>query len=130
VDAPADPFVASLSGGNLLPGHAQPGSNGLSEVVLDAGGVVWSTAEGSGRVGVVVQPWDVSLALEQPADSALNHLRAPVSSIVPVGNRARVRVGPLTAEVTAASLERLGIRVGEPAVASFKASGTRLVPLA
>ena len=35
-----------------------------------------------------------------------------------------------TAEVTAASLERLGIRVGEPAVASFKASGTRLVPLA
>jgi molybdate transport system ATP-binding protein len=130
VDAPADPFVASLSGGNLLPGHARRGSNGLAEVVLDGGGVVWSTAEGHGRVGVVVQPWDVSLALEQPADSALNHLRAPVSSIVPVGNRARVRVGPLTAEVTAASVERLGIRVGEPAVASFKASGTRLVPLA
>jgi molybdopterin-binding protein len=71
----------------------------------------------------------VSVAREQPADSALNHVRAPVSSIVPLGNRARVRVGPLTAELTAASVERLALVVGDPVVASFKATGTRLVPL-
>jgi len=32
--------------------------------------------------------------------------------------------------ITAASVERLGLRPGEPVVASFKATGTRLVPLA
>jgi molybdopterin-binding protein len=39
-----------------------------------------------------------------------------------------VRVGPVTAEVTAASAERLGLRRGEPVTASFKATGTRLLP--
>ena len=38
VDSPADPFVASLTGGNLLPGRARrPGADGLTEVVLDGG---------------------------------------------------------------------------------------------
>jgi len=38
-------------------------------------------------------------------------------------------VGPLTAEVTTASAERLGLREGDLVVASFKATATRLVPL-
>ncbi|MGE5689959.1 MAG: ABC transporter ATP-binding protein [Pseudomonadota bacterium] len=129
VESPTDPFVASLGGGNLLPGTARAGRDGLTEVVLEGGGVVYSTAAGHGRVGVVVHPWDVSVARDQPADSALNHVRAPVGAIVPLGNRARVRVGPLTAELTAASVERLRLAVGDPVVASFKATGTRLVPL-
>ena len=129
VDAPAHPFVASLTGGNLLPGQARPAADGLTEVALDAGGVVFSTAPGSGRVGVVVQPWDVAVARETPDDSALNHLPGAVASIVPLGNRVRVRIGPVTAEVTAASAERLGLAPGVRAVASFKATGTRLLPL-
>jgi molybdopterin-binding protein len=40
-----------------------------------------------------------------------------------------VRIGELTAEVTAASVERLGIAPGVELVASFKAAGTRIVPL-
>jgi molybdopterin-binding protein len=40
-----------------------------------------------------------------------------------------VRIGPLTAEVTEASAERLGLTVGSRVYASFKATGTRLVPL-
>ena len=78
---------------------------------------------------MVVHPWEVSLAREAPHDSALNHLAGTVGSVVPLGNRARVRVGAVTAEVTAASVERLGLRPGEPAVASFKATGARLVRL-
>jgi len=130
VRAPADPFVASFTGGNLLPGAARPGELGLTEVVLEAGGIVYSTDEAAGRVGAVVQPWDVSVAREAPADSALNHVTAPITALVPAGNRVRVRVGPVTAEVTAASAERLGLRLGEVVVASFKATATRLVPLA
>jgi molybdopterin-binding protein len=47
-----------------------------------------------------------------------------------VGNRVRVRVGPITAEVTASSADKLELARGGTAFASFKATGTRLVPLA
>ncbi|MGZ8783745.1 MAG: TOBE domain-containing protein [Gaiellaceae bacterium] len=129
VAAPADAFVAALTGGNLLPGVARGSRDGLTEVTLDSGGVVYSTDDAAGRVGVVVSCWDVTVAREAPPDSALNHLRAPVASLVRLGNRTRVRVGPLTAEVTAASAERLALTEGEPVVATFKATATRLVPL-
>jgi molybdate transport system ATP-binding protein len=128
VAAPADPFVASLAGGTLVLGDARAHPSGLTEVTLRDGTVVYSTEPGLGPVAVVVYPWEVALAHEPAADSALNHVRGTIASLVPVGNRVRVRVGPLTAEVTAASAERLGLVRGETIVASFKAAGTRLLP--
>jgi len=41
-----------------------------------------------------------------------------------------VRVGQLTAEITAAAARELELAPGEVVVASFKATGARLVPLA
>jgi molybdopterin-binding protein len=78
---------------------------------------------------VAVHPWEVSLARGATDDSAVNHLPATVLSIARLGNRARVRVGALSAEVTTASVERLGLAVGDPVVASFKATAARLLPL-
>jgi molybdate transport system ATP-binding protein len=130
VATPADPFVASFTGGNLLPGTARRGSEGLTEVALDEGGLLFSTDAIAGRVGAVVHPWEVAVARQAPADSALNHVTAPIAALVPTGNRVRVRIGPLTAELTAASVERLALRPGEIVVATFKATATRLVPLA
>jgi molybdate transport system ATP-binding protein len=127
--APADAFVASFTGANLLHGIARAGPEGLTEVVLDDAGLAYSTDEGHGRVGLAVYPWEVSLARTATSDSAVNHVRGDVRSLVALGNRVRVRVGPLTAEITAASASRLGLREGEPVVASFKATATRLVPL-
>ena len=37
IGGPADAFVASFTGANLIPGNARPGPNGLTEVVLDGG---------------------------------------------------------------------------------------------
>ncbi len=130
VAAPADPFVASFTGANLLHGTARAAAGGLTEVVLDGGGSVFSADPGSGRVGLAVHPWEISVGREQPDDSAVNHVTAPVRSLVVVGNRVRVRVGPLAAEVTAASVERLELAVGDVVVATFKATAARLVPLA
>ena len=127
--APASPFVAEFTGGNVLQGLARPGANGLTAVTLEDGTEIASADAASGSVGVVVHPWEVTLAREAPLDSSLNHVSGPIASVVPVGNRLRVRVGPLVAEVTAASAERLGLRPGERVVASFKATGTRLLPL-
>jgi molybdate transport system ATP-binding protein len=129
IAAPASPFVADFTGANLLAGRARPAADGLTEVILADGTRVISAEAGEGDVGVIVYPWDVALAREAPADSAQNHLIGEIASIVPVGNRVRVRVGPLTAEITAASADRLALRVGDRVVASFKATGARLVAL-
>jgi molybdate transport system ATP-binding protein len=129
VAAPTNRFVAELTGGNVLHGEARPFRDGLTEVVLDGGQAVYSVDRATGPVGVVVYPWDVSLAAAAPRDSALNHVEGRIESLVQIGNRARVRVGPLVAEITTASAERLGCREGDHLVASFKATGTRLVPL-
>jgi molybdate transport system ATP-binding protein len=128
--APADGFVASFTGANLLHGTARAGADGLTEVLLDTGGTAFSTDQAEGRVGLAVYPWEVAVARTEPVDSAVNHIRGEVRSLVVLGNRVRVRVGPLTAEVTAASAERLALAEGNRVVASFKATATRLVPLA
>jgi len=131
VARPRDAFVASFTGANLLRGRARRGEGDLTAIRLESGEDVYSADEGEGDVGVVVYPWEVSVARTHApeADSALNVVRGEVGSVVEVANRVRVRVGPLTAEVTAASAERLELALGGVAYATFKATGTRLVPL-
>jgi molybdate transport system ATP-binding protein len=129
IAAPADPFVARLVGANLLAGTARRGAAGLTVVELDTGQVVRSSDEADGRVAAVVHPWDVTVAREAPDDSALNHLGGLIGSVVTLANRVRVTIGPLTAETTTASAQRLALAPGERAVGSFKATATRLVPL-
>jgi molybdate transport system ATP-binding protein len=129
VARPDDPFVASFTGANLLRGHAERLEDGLTSIRLESGEVVYSTDLARGKVGVVVYPWDVVVGRAQVDGSAMNLLAGEIASVVQVGNRVRVRIGPLTAEVTAASAEKLELVRGGTAFVSFKATGTRLVPL-
>jgi molybdenum ABC transporter ATP-binding protein len=130
VSLPADPFVATFTGAMLLAGRAVGTRDGLTEVALDGGFTAWSADEATGAVTLAVYPWDVSLGPAADGDSRLNHLTAPVTTIAQLGNRVRVHVGPVVAEITAASAERLGLRPGETVTASFKATSTRLFPAA
>jgi molybdate transport system ATP-binding protein len=131
VARPRDAFVASFTGANMLHGRARRGEGALTAIRLESGEDLYSADEAEGEVGVVVYPWEVSVARTHApdADSALNVVRGQVGSLVEVANRVRVRVGPVTAEVTAASAERLELAAGGVAYATFKATGTRLVPL-
>jgi ABC-type sulfate/molybdate transport systems ATPase subunit len=131
VARPRDTFVASFTGANLLRGRARRGEGSLTAIRLESGEDLYSADEVEGEVGVVVYPWEVSVARthEPDADSALNAVRGQVGSLVEVANRVRVRIGPVTAEVTAASATRLELAGGGVAYATFKATGTRLVPL-
>jgi molybdate transport system ATP-binding protein len=126
IAAPVSPFVARFAGGNVLHGRARRDGE-LTAVELADRTIVLSADAAEGDVAAVVYPWDVTLARALPSDSAQNHLQAEVLSIVPVGNRVRVTVGPVTAEVTAESASRLGLREGDLLVASWKATATRLV---
>jgi molybdate transport system ATP-binding protein len=128
VARPADAFVASFTGANLLHGVATR-ADGLTEVRLAGGERVFSTDDATGEVGVVVYPWEIAVSREPTHDSPLNVVRGDVGSVFEVGNRVRVRIGPVTAEVTSSSVERLELERGGVAYATFKATGTRLVSL-
>jgi molybdenum ABC transporter ATP-binding protein len=130
--APASGFVADFAGASVLTGNAGPGPGGLTQVELDRGGMVVSTDAASGPVAASVYPWDVSLEHREEVarGSALNHLQVEVVGVTLIGNRARVRLAApqtLAAEITAASLERLGIAPGRRFVATWKATATRLL---
>ena len=128
VAAPATPFVAEFTGANVVRGVARR-VGALTAVALADGTVVFSTDAADGAVGAVVHPWEIAIARDAPADSTQNHLRGRIDSLVPVANRVRVKVGQLTAEITVDSARRLGLQEGDPVVASWKATGTRLVAL-
>jgi molybdate transport system ATP-binding protein len=127
VAEPADSFVASFTGANLLHGQAEPGRNGSTRVRLDDGTLVATAEPAHGRVALAVYPWDVTVGLTPPHDSALNVVHAPIRNIVELGNRVRLTVGPVSAEITAESLGRLGLEPGRVVYASFKATGIRVV---
>ena len=128
VAMPRDGFVASLTGANVIKGRARAAGDGLSRVDLDGGHTVYSTDPAEGEVAVVVYPWDVAVSLELAEGSTLNHITAPIDTSVAFGNRTRVRLGPVVAELTSVSAERLGLVKGMTAIASFKATATRLIP--
>jgi molybdate transport system ATP-binding protein len=130
VEAPASPFVASLAGVNYFAGTAAS-QGSLTRVHAPSWTApLLSTDSGEGPVGVVVAPWEVSLSQRVPDSSALNALTGPVQRITPVGNRLRVTIGArpvVVAEVTEDSARHLGLAVGVPMVATWKATATRLV---
>ena len=127
VAQPADPFVASFTGANLLHGERRVTGVGTTGVRLDDGTVVSTADDGAGTIVLAVYPWDVTISTTRPNDSAMNVIAGAITAITELGNRARVTVGPLTAEITVDSLRRLGLQLGQPAYASFKATGTRIV---
>jgi molybdate transport system ATP-binding protein len=129
VDRPADGYVASFTGANLLRGTAGRADGDMTIVHLETGELVYSTERGQGNVGVVVYPWEVSVGRVHQQDSAMNTIEGEIRSVVVVGNRVRVRVGPITADVTSSSADKLELARGGTAFATFKATGTRLVPL-
>ena len=126
--APADAFVASFVGSNLMPGVARGTGNGLAEVVLEHGGVIRAVAGPEGAVGALVHPWDVTVGQGSP-HAALNHIRAPIASIAPAGDRLRIRIGPLVAEVPAEAVRGLELAAGRVATATFAPAATRLVAI-
>lgn len=131
---PASAFVADLAGAVVLRGVAAPAAGGLTRVVLAGGGELLSTDVAEGPVSASVFPWEIELHSRSAAgrDSALNRLIAEVSGITEFGNRARVALllpQPAVAELTSASVRRLGLASGDRVEASWKATATRLAPV-
>jgi molybdate transport system ATP-binding protein len=104
VRAPADAFVARLTGANVIPGDA---------VARDA------------SVGVVAHPWELALAAQRPDERPA--VAGVVHGIVPDGDRVRVSVGDVVVQAPAGELERLGLVRGDAAWAVLPHGEPRLV---
>ena len=131
---PASPFVADFTGAIVLTGVAAPAPDGLTRVMLDGGGEVSSTEPAAGPVAVTVYPWEIALAPRGTIDpgSARNHLDVEIVSVTTVGSRVRVGLAapqPLAAELTGPAVAAMEIQPGQRAVATWKATATRLLPL-
>jgi ABC-type sulfate/molybdate transport systems ATPase subunit len=122
LEAPATPFVAEFAGTNLLAGVASG-----RHVALDRGGAVHLADPAQGAVAVLVAPWQITVSHAVADDSALNHIAGRVERVVPLGNRVRVVVAGITAEITPESAARLELRPGGEAVVSWKATSARIV---
>ncbi len=131
---PASGLVADLTGAVVLRGSATAAPGGLTAVALDGGGTILSTDKARGPVAASVFPWEIEVgpAEEASEGSALNRLEGEVVSVTEFGNRARVGLNvpqPLAAEVTSASIARLGLAPGSSVAVGWKATATRLTPL-
>jgi ABC-type sulfate/molybdate transport systems ATPase subunit len=124
--APADAFVARFAGSNMMAGAARRAGGGM-EVVLEGGAVVRAPDGPEGPVGAVVHPWDVAIVADDAVPEGHNHIRAPIASVAPDGDRVRVRVGPLVAVVDAAAASAMGLVPGGVVTAAWAPERTRLV---
>ena len=118
---PRSAYVAELAGVNLLTGSMMGGV-----FAVDGGAMLVVAAEDvDGSAIAVIRPQAVSLHATRPEGSPRNTWRAAVIDVDHRGERVRVRLqGPiqLTAEITAAAAEALGIKVGLELWAAVKAT--------
>ncbi len=116
VERPADPFVASFTGANVLWGEARGGA-----VRLDGGGTLRLAEPAAGRVALAVQPWHVALHPSEPSDGAAIAVR--VLAIAPEHGRVRVRTDRLVADVAALD----GLEPGQVAWAVAEPAAVRVL---
>jgi molybdate transport system ATP-binding protein len=118
---PRSRYVADLVGTNLVVGSIADGvlttDNGAHVVIADAV---------AGRSFAVIRPQAISLSRQPPTDtSARNVWPGTVGDIDRLGDRVRLTVDgplPLTAEITTAALDSMGLRPGDDVHATAKAT--------
>lgn len=124
---PRSAYAADLVGVNLFEGSLHPLGDGAATLRTDGGELTVApatpVAEGTPALATL-KPVDISLHTARPEGSPRNVLQGAITEIAVDGDRARVRLAtspPLTAEITAGSVTRMGLTIGQDLWASFKA---------
>jgi molybdate transport system ATP-binding protein len=124
---PRSRYVADLVGVNLVTGVVDGGvlttPSGATVVIADAA---------PGPAFAVIRPTSIALDRERPVGSSVRNVwPGVIADIDRLGDRVRVGVDgalPLTAEITVAALESLGLRPGDDIVATAKATDIETYP--
>ena len=95
IAGPASSFVAEFAGSNLLSGTGRPGATASPRSALEDGTCFFSSDLGTGPVGLVIHPWEISLGphcrgrfrAEPPPRPDLEHGAGRKPAAGPVGGR-------------------------------------------
>jgi molybdate transport system ATP-binding protein len=124
---PRSRYVADLAGVNLVTGDIADGV-----LTTTAGAHVVISGAEAGPALAVIRPSSIVLDRTAPeGSSARNRWTGAVTDIDRLGDRARVSIDgalPLTAEITVAALDALGLRPGDEVHASVKATDIDAYP--
>jgi len=123
---PRTPYIADLAGSNLLIGIADDGI-----VTVGEHRVSIADPRMAGPVLAAVHPRAIALSRTEPGGSPRNAWETRVERIEHYGDRVRLQTGEplsLTAEITPAALEELGIGEGSPVWVSIKATEISVEP--
>ncbi|MBE0447351.1 MAG: ABC transporter ATP-binding protein [Actinobacteria bacterium] len=118
---------------NILKGRIVGRDNGLARVEIYSSEIeAVSNSELTDKVWVFIRPENVTIALADPANptSARNCFSGAITKILDLGALYRVVIDcgfPLVVFITKRSIEEMGLYVGQPVWASFKASGVHVV---
>lgn len=131
---PVDPFVASVMGmETIVEGQVRASAGGETSVAVNGFelAAVGEATPGE-AVYVCIRPEHVLLEVVDPArtSSARNVFAARVAGVAAAGGYLKVRLDcgfPLVAHVTAESYAALGLGLGKPVFASFKATAIHLI---
>lgn len=128
---PADSFVATLTGNNLLPAISGPDGSGGAILTFEDGQEILADRELSGPVGVVIAPWEVEvLRGDLPREAVpANALLGRVSALTPVRDRIEARIGSVQVECGPTEARELGLEPGAQAWVVLDRSRIELVPL-
>lgn len=124
---PRTAYAADLAGVNLITGNASGGAvriNGGPELQI-------ADTSTTGRVLLTIHPRAVSIHAERPRGSPRNAWPSTVTSVEVLGDRCRVQFGsplPLSAEITTASQQDLGLATGREFWVAVKATEITVRP--
>lgn len=116
----------------ILPGQVRSVQDGLVTVEID-GQTVEVVGEGlpGESVLVCVRPEDIVLSkVDMGPSSMRNRLEARMTRVIPLGQFVRVVLAgeaPIVASITRQSYQEMGLREGDPLIASFKATAAHLI---
>ena len=127
---PRSRFVAELTGVNFYEGTISSSQiNGLAEVWVGDTCIYANTSRPEmGDTLLAFFPSDVTLSPEAPAGAARNVFRARVRDIVHMGDKVRVCLNgslAMNVEITATTLEKLGLAEGSVVFAAVPTSAVR-----
>lgn len=123
---PRSEFAASISGLNMLRGSAVGADSArTTDGVVIHGEADFPLQSGESAVAIF-RPEAVAIHRSDPGGSPRNHFVGTVSFIEPQAHLVRVRMGDLSADITADSVARLNLAVGDRVVFTVKAAEVAL----
>jgi len=127
---PKTRFVADLTGVNFFEGTISAGSDEKMAEIWVGDSCLYAASDRKEQGGALVAffPSDVVVSREAPRTSARNVFHSQIKEIVHMGDKVRLSLNgalPMCAEVSADTLDALGLAAGDNIYASLKATAIR-----